>query len=159
MRRYWLMFLPWYPRSCVLTNAISKQLLTRHWFCPHLLAHLPQLYEFQSWYPSLGDHGIWTHRFGTLIESNQLIKDLYLSLLSQALNITIGQGLVDSVSGKCHWVGYQVMVLVGWFPNGAPLASHHQCAQSQVGIHIAMILDVARTHYSNIQQQLAHIYF
>ena len=44
-------------------------------------------------------------------------------LPSQALGIiSIGQGLVGSVSGKkCDLVAYNVMVLMAWLPSGAEL--------------------------------------
>ena len=44
--------------------------------------------------------GIWTSQVQTLVESNQGLKNLYLSLSSQAFGINrIGQEQVGSVSG------------------------------------------------------------
>ena len=66
----------------------------------------------------LRNHGIQASCIRTLVESNQWLKNWYLSLPNHALGIIrIGQGLVGSVSGKCDRVGYQVMVLVAWSPS------------------------------------------
>ena len=67
--------------------------------------------------PVLRDWGIGTSCVRTMVGSNQWLKNLYLSLPSQALSIIrIGQGLVN-----CDWAGYQVMVLAAYFPSGVPL--------------------------------------
>ena len=67
--------------------------------------------------PVLVDRGI-----RTLVELNQWHTNWCVSLPSLALGIVrIGQGLVGSVLGQCDWVGYQVLVLVAWFPSGTTL--------------------------------------
>ena len=72
--------------------------------------------------PVLWDWEIWTLWVWTLVEWNQWLKNWNLLLPSQALQIIrIGQWLVGSVSGYCHWVGDQFMVLVAWSPSGAVL--------------------------------------
>ena len=98
----------------------------------------------------------------TQLESNQWLKNWYLSLTSQVLDIIrIGQGLVGSMPGECDWVGYQVMVLVAWSPNGA--TSCHKCdichALSQISTHPDMILDIARMKDNkHASVSLQHIY-
>ena len=44
--------------------------------------------------------------------------------------------MVGLVSGKCD----KVMVLAAWFPSGAELLSHHECALSQGGTRPDMML-------------------
>ena len=56
----------------------------------------------------LWDSNPWV---GFMVVSNQCLKDLPLLLPSQAFNIYI-IGLIDSVSGQCDWVWYQIMVLI-----------------------------------------------
>ena len=41
-------------------------------------------------------------------------------------------------------MGYEVMVLVGWYPSGAALERHHECVLSQVDSCPDVTLVVAR---------------
>ena len=63
--------------------------------------------------PVLWDMGIWILWVWTDVESNQWLKNVCLSLPSQALGIIRRCKVsVGSVSWHCDWVGYQIMVLV-----------------------------------------------
>ena len=46
------------------------------------------------------------------------------------------------------------MDLPAWFPSGAALYNHHECALSQVGTHPDMTLDVAQD--VRLQQQITN---
>ena len=82
-----------------------------------------------------------TLRIRFLVDSNQRLKNLYLSLPSLVLGIIRrGQGLYSR-----SWCRWPVV----------PLRQHykscHDCALSQVGAHSDMTLDVARTQKNNKQ--------
>ena len=60
-------------------------------------------------------------------------------LPSQVLNIIrIGNGLTECQDNVTAWEP------AAWFPSGATLKGHRECALSQVGTHPDKTLDVAR---------------
>ena len=71
----------------------------------------------------------------TLVESNQWLKKLYLSLPSQALGIIRrGQWLIGSVSEYCDWVGYQAIVI------GLSVRHHYKAVMN---VHCHKLVGVA----------------
>ena len=100
-----------YTRFSIPNLYLSNELSSLVIELVNVLRHLPSLNFFR---PD-SDWMIWASVSGfpirTPVESNQWLKNWYLSLSSQVLGIIrIWQGLVG-------WVGYQIIVLVVWSPS------------------------------------------
>ena len=97
----------------------------------------------ESPFPILGYLGLQPP-FRTLSSQTSALSTFTLSTPSQHRGINRrGQGLVSAMTVICDWVGYQVMELAAWSPNGAALGNRLEGALLQVGDHHNMTLGVA----------------